>query len=1120
MNTKLLSVVVAVASTLFVALSARAEFTCELEFPSAPSTALANFPVLVRLADDAPTGFSYTDCPTGDCIWFTDAGGTDIPFEVDTWDTAGESLVWVSVPSLSSATTITMHWDAAGAPDGLPAASEVWTRAGYNAVWHFSGSNAESVTNLAPSATRGTPTYDGNVSYPGPVGKTLWLNGSSDLRYAPDPAWTTLGDGPALSVSFFVRSSSGGFARMISCMSDWSKPAGYEFTFQSSNTKITVGSSNKSQMQTDITTGPNTKWKHFAGTWSATTVKFYDDGDKKNEATLNAVVTPTEALTFGSQGGSNTGAPLTGGLDEIRIRRVTSSDDWVAAEYATMATANYVSFGDVEEASAGVAVIRLGVPETVEAVGTTAMLAGRLSKLGDGATAADIYLAYTDGGATTNMVSVGTVSTEPAYFTNTVSGLSYSTQYTYWFTATNNAVPAAFTNSIAATFRTEARDRMLRYTGDMIREYGKRDVGTAEAVATRLQDGIPSLTGTGSDVASYISLDFGATYRITKIVYAGRPVNNTNTRLRGCQFKSSTDDETYTTFYTVPNDYTQDVSAPFLTTNDFYISGNAPSGRFFYVGPINTGSWEECQFWTDSRAIIVSAPSFTGESTSGATATTAVTLDGDFSANATATLTAYVAASDLGSNLADWQSGATPVNCGALASGGTWTGTIPAVASGAVNYVRFLAAAETVEGTTVSEFSAVASSFTAVSFVENRPLVESSASMLSLYPGTIAQAYKAFDNDETTAGGNNTAAYGALDYGRAVRIDRVRIVSIGVNSIGIPIQASQDGWTWQTVTNRVAGDGLAVNIDLLAPVVARYIRFGGDGTWQPTPQINEIRTYAREGEAFVAVTNLAATHTTQGLVVSGTVAASGLAAGTKVSIYGYVGPQDYGMRKADWDAAGVTPTLIGQYSAGVTFTTPPMNGTANATSGVRYGAVVAVASGAASSMGTAHPFTLNDEELLDITQEMVVTNYANMANLANTWRQGFWGNRTAVNLGDNCSNGAATFGGKQYRITMIEWHDRLEGGCLDRARAAKFRIYNSAEIIGSTDYSDIASASSAWGASAANTFTVHANRWNAVAPAEKAVGYGVGVDYADHGNGFFRFWGYKDTARGLSIFVR
>ena len=352
----------AICLALFFAAPARAEFICELSFTQAPSTALANFPVLVRLAENAPTGFHYADCPTAAHLWFTDAGNNVLPFEADTWNTAGESLVWVSVPSFSSSTTITMHWasDAASVEDSPPS-REVWTRAGYNAVWHFNGSNAESVTNLAPATTRGTPTYDGNVSYPGPVGKTLWLNGSSDLRYAPDPAWTTFGDGPALTVSFWVRvSGSAGFSRMVSCMSAWDKPAGYEITLQQSFTKITVGSSNKSQVQTDITTGPNTAWKHFAGTWSGTAVKFYDDGVKKKDATLNAVVTPTEALTLGGAGGTATTNPLTGGLDEIRIRRVTSSEDWVAAEYATATDADYVTFGDVVRVRNAVRFVRLG----------------------------------------------------------------------------------------------------------------------------------------------------------------------------------------------------------------------------------------------------------------------------------------------------------------------------------------------------------------------------------------------------------------------------------------------------------------------------------------------------------------------------------------------------------------------------------------------------------------------------------------------------------------------------------------------------------------------------------------------------------------------------------------
>jgi hypothetical protein len=653
-------------------------------------------------------------------------------------------------------------------------------------------------------------------------------------------------------------------------------------------------------------------------------------------------------------------------------------------------------------------------------------------------------------------------------------------------------------------------ERMLPYTADMVYSYS----GNAPSSwYSRLQDGLIS----NNDAANTFSIDFGATYRITKIVYAGRADSACNTRMRNAKFSSSLDKSTFTVFHTVPNTFTQGTE---LITND--LSSASVQGRWFTVENVANGSISECQFWTDTDAIVISTPAISGETSSGATVSVSVTLDGDFDSEATATLTAYVAASDLGADIADWQSGATLVNCGAVANGGSWTGTLTAANPGGVNYVRFHATAKNTGGDDISEFSERASTFTAVSFSENRPLVESSASMLAHYPGSLVRTYRAFDNDDTTTA--DSGYMGALDYRRPVRIDRIRIVASGANSVGIPIQVSQDGWTWQTIASRASTDDLAVNIDLATPVVARCIRYGGDGKVQQNPQINEVRTYAISGTAFVAVTNETARHTAAGLVLSGTIAGGNLAGGTSVTLYGYVGPQDYGVNKAAWDAAGITPTLVGQYQVGASFTTPALTGTANATSGIRYGAVVAVASGAASSMGTAHPFTLNDEVLLDITQDMVVTNYSGSsrstsAELAKLWQQGFSGNGTVINIGDNYSNGAATLGTKPYRITMIEWHDRLDSGCLDRARVAKFRIYNSDGIIGSTDYTQIASASSAWGASAANTYTVHCNRWNAVAPAEKAVGYGVGIYDAGNGNGYFRFWGCKVTT-GSVYFLR
>ena len=652
-----------------------------------------------------------------------------------------------------------------------------------------------------------------------------------------------------------------------------------------------------------------------------------------------------------------------------------------------------------------------------------------------------------------------------------------------------------------------ATERMFVYNIDMVPSW-KSQGGTYATNLAKLQDGI---VNTGFDGGQPV-IDFGATYHITKIVYAGRPETGVvTTRMRNAKFYSSMDGVTYTVFHTVASDFDQDTSS--LTTND--LSSANVVGRYFKWGGIPYGSITESEFWTDSDVVRISAAEIYGETASGATASVNVVLDGDFASGATAALKVYVAASDLGGDVADWRAGATEVDCGTVASGGEWTGTLPAAVSGGVNYVRFHGTAQNTNGDTITFFSDMAT-FTAIPFVENRPLDDSSAAMLVYYPTSGANSYKAFDNDETTVASGIQCA---IDYGRDVRIDRVRIVTSGDKSVTVPIQFSRDGFTWYTVAKRGRLDFPAANIDLATPIVARYVRYGGDGTTEKNPEINEVRTYALAGEAFVAVTNESARHTKAGLVISGTIAATGLAGGAQVDLYGYAGSQDYGLNKADWDAAGIEPTYIGQYSVGASFTSPALKGTANATSGVRFGAVVAVASGAASSMGTVFPFTLNDETLIDITQEMVVTNYAANSSyssaLTQLWKQGFWGARNFINQNDNRSNGAATLGKKPYRITMIEWHDRPEWGCYGRARSAKFRIYADPDVISSVNYHDMAAASSNWGG---NSASIYANRWNSVAPANEEVGCGVGIYGANAGNGFFRFWGFE-VPRGLSIHV-
>ena len=116
------------------------------------SETLTDFPVLIKVSS-ALNDFDYSACKVanGGDLRFAASDGTLLASEVDTWDTSGESLVWVKVPSLTAATKITAYygWDFAPVVD----ASAVWTGNGYVGVWHLN----ETAVPLAESSGISSP---------------------------------------------------------------------------------------------------------------------------------------------------------------------------------------------------------------------------------------------------------------------------------------------------------------------------------------------------------------------------------------------------------------------------------------------------------------------------------------------------------------------------------------------------------------------------------------------------------------------------------------------------------------------------------------------------------------------------------------------------------------------------------------------------------------------------------------------------------------------------------------------------------------------------------------------------------------------------------------------------
>ena len=414
----------------------------EMTIPGyAGSTTLANFPVLVRLAANSPTGFDYNDCAAdGSDIRFADAYGNLIPHEIDTWNTSGESLVWVSVPSVSgTATAFTMYYGAADV-SGLPAVTEsdVWTGANFNAVWHFSGSSKESANGLTPSSSDSSSTAPGYTATTFGVG-TCFKASNSTLGYLVSDTWTTLGTGGTLTLSTWSKfdGSSANYNRMLSCMSDWAKPAGWELTIQNASVdQITVGSSNKSQFQyTASGVGPGSGNVYLTVVYNAGgNTQLYTNGVLATAQSLNQVVKPTEKLYIGSL--NRTANRWNGSLDEIRIHRDAESADWIKACYDTMANANFVAMDDVSPVGGTIPLtVRLG---GCTQTGTQAVIAGRLAQLGTGASSADVTLEWGTTDQLGSTVAVGTY-TAAADLSATLTGLTPAATYYYAFKAVNDA---------------------------------------------------------------------------------------------------------------------------------------------------------------------------------------------------------------------------------------------------------------------------------------------------------------------------------------------------------------------------------------------------------------------------------------------------------------------------------------------------------------------------------------------------------------------------------------------------------------------------------------------------------------------------------------------------------
>ena len=294
---------------------------------------LEEFPVLVRIAENSPEGFSYADCaPNGSDIRFADAEGHLIAHEIDTWNSAGESLIWVNVPKLTSETQFKMYMGGDGSAPTLPASS-VWRRAGYHFVDH---NNVISSTAGADSTGSGLVgvKYSGDLAVAAvegaPMGKADDQTNSHGWTVVKDAKWSAHGGQVTISCWSYRTDVTTTTGRQLMGV----KGAYYLKNNTPANNKLQLGynSTDLINVEGPVKAG---NWMQISGVMNGTEYKLYQNGvllGSKSDGT--AVADAADKLSFGSE---YVGASRNKGyLDEYRLRWGSSSADWVKAEYDTV----------------------------------------------------------------------------------------------------------------------------------------------------------------------------------------------------------------------------------------------------------------------------------------------------------------------------------------------------------------------------------------------------------------------------------------------------------------------------------------------------------------------------------------------------------------------------------------------------------------------------------------------------------------------------------------------------------------------------------------------------------------------------------------------------------------
>jgi hypothetical protein len=321
---------------------------------SAQTDSLADFPVLVALAAADVAGAQAA----GEDLRFVDADdSTQLAHEIELFDPAGTSLVWVRVPLIdgsSASDFIYMYYGNSAASDGQDAAS---TWSSYAAVWHLSSGLLDSTANGNDGTDNGSMPAAGQVA----GGHDIVTGGASHIACGTDASLDGLFTNGG-TVEAWIRPTGWGgnqLGRIVDKSTTNAAANGWSFMLNNTSGTATFAFMRGHANTRGHWRAPNNSvaldtWHHVVATYTdGVEPILYVDGAPQM---VTVVAAPGGAIQddmgvevwLGNNPAGNV-RNFQGTLDEVRLSASARSADWIAAQYLSM-TGAFVTVGAEETA--------------------------------------------------------------------------------------------------------------------------------------------------------------------------------------------------------------------------------------------------------------------------------------------------------------------------------------------------------------------------------------------------------------------------------------------------------------------------------------------------------------------------------------------------------------------------------------------------------------------------------------------------------------------------------------------------------------------------------------------------------------------------------------------------